>query len=289
MILSHKGPETASAPPIPQVERDTAPPNISNPHQQDKAPDSSAIFRVEFRPIRPLWFPLRISLYFWMIVCVVQISGIAGFYPAFLSIQDGVQISEIHLLFYDYYLEHAEKIDTVSTGLFIISAILYSRFIYRSLRNFKAIASTEVTIGPVFGVASAAIPILHLFGPYIAMRQIWKGSHASLQRDPPASAAFGWWWAMWIIAGFAAGGASVASNQSETAAEFSITLFNWIVGLSALAIAAQIMSILALLAVVRHVTVAHDAVALSIRREQDKVFSSDAFESLTKGMKSAPA
>jgi hypothetical protein len=80
----------------------------------------------------------------------------------------------------------------------LICVIVVGRWIYRASANAHAI-SDEMTISPGWAVGSYFIPILNLFRPYQAMREIWLASH--FRGNWHAESSPGLlivWWSLWI-------------------------------------------------------------------------------------------
>jgi hypothetical protein len=81
----------------------------------------------------------------------------------------------------------------------ILCYVVVGRWIYRASVNAHAI-SDEMTISPGWAVGSYFIPILNLFRPFQAMREIWLASHlrGNWQPEPTPGLLVGWW-ALWIV------------------------------------------------------------------------------------------
>ncbi len=80
----------------------------------------------------------------------------------------------------------------------LVCLIVVGRWIYRASANAHAI-SDEMTITPGWAVGSYFIPILNLFRPYQAMREIWLASH--FRGNWHAESSPGLlivWWSLWI-------------------------------------------------------------------------------------------
>jgi hypothetical protein len=77
--------------------------------------------------------------------------------------------------------------------------VLVGRWIYRASANAHAL-SDEMTISPGWAVCSYFIPIVNLFKPYQAMREIWLASHfrGNWHGEPSPSLVSGWW-GLWIV------------------------------------------------------------------------------------------
>lgn len=109
--------------------------------------------------------------------------------------------------------------------VFIATAVLFSMWIYRASRNLRALGIPKQTLeySPGWAVGSFFVPILNLFVPFRAVKEIWVKSDPNLDSainfSPQGSAipAFiGWWWASWIIFNIASRIVSRFSSRAET-------------------------------------------------------------------------
>jgi hypothetical protein len=87
-----------------------------------------------------------------------------------------------------------------STLIFIICAVLTARVTYRMMRNLHQIESPHVTTGPFWSVGWYFIPFANLVMPVAAVGQIWRGTFAAVEGEPPREPGghIGWWWGSWI-------------------------------------------------------------------------------------------
>lgn len=70
---------------------------------------------------------------------------------------------------------------------------------YRASANAHTLSS-EMTISPGWAVGWYFVPIMNLFRPYQAMREIWIASHLRGHwGDRPTPGLLGWWWGLWIV------------------------------------------------------------------------------------------
>lgn len=100
--------------------------------------------------------------------------------------------------------------DSVSGGIaivhlifFVVIVVVFSKWIYRANLNCRGFGATSLEYTPGWAVGYYFIPILCLFRPYRAMKEIWQAS-----TDPhdwerqPGSALLNWWWGLWIVGNF---------------------------------------------------------------------------------------
>ena len=112
-------------------------------------------------------------------------------------------------------------IDTRSMGLAVLSgvvailaAIWFCMFMVRANRNARSFGS-PMSIRPGWAAGFFFVPVVSLWKPYQAMKEIWQGSdpdpnaHSFTVKVP---AMMGWWWAMYLLHN---GGARVSGQTSK--------------------------------------------------------------------------
>jgi hypothetical protein len=81
-------------------------------------------------------------------------------------------------------------------GPFFICALLFSRYLYRSNVNCRALGVGPVSYTPASMVWWHFVPLAHLIVPYLAVREAFSASVVDSDTDEvPASAL--WWWLCW--------------------------------------------------------------------------------------------
>ena len=107
----------------------------------------------------------------------------------------------------DYTEEEGEANDDRQTvvaladlGLYLVTAVCFGVWIVRAHRNVRALGARALTTTPGWAVGSFFIPILNLFRPYQAMRDLLQASHDPAKwRSAPGSPVLPLWWALWLI------------------------------------------------------------------------------------------
>lgn len=88
-------------------------------------------------------------------------------------------------------------------GAFIVTGIAFLKWIYRSNLNCRGFGAQGMKFSPGWSIGYYFIPILCLYRPYQAMKEIWRVSENPYNwQNVMASPLLGWWWALWLIAGF---------------------------------------------------------------------------------------
>lgn len=87
--------------------------------------------------------------------------------------------------------------------LYIITACVFGRWIYLAHRNLLALDARYLRFGPGWAVGCFFVPIVNLWAPYQAMRDLAKASRSprqwELEDTPPAIII---WWVFWLISEF---------------------------------------------------------------------------------------
>ena len=97
-------------------------------------------------------------------------------------------------------------IGLVQGGTYIALVVLFCLWIPRANRNARALGATGMRFTPRWCVIWYVIPIMNLFKPYQAMKEIWMASvpaDATPWQQRAASPLLGWWWALWLASGVA--------------------------------------------------------------------------------------
>lgn len=88
-------------------------------------------------------------------------------------------------------------------AIYIWSAVVIGRWMFFAMRNLRALG-VQTSISPGWAVGWFFVPIANLWKPYQAMAQIWRGSHGENDANAgPVYQIVGWWWAAWLVSGFA--------------------------------------------------------------------------------------
>jgi hypothetical protein len=162
----------------------------------------------ELRDPLPLWGWLKVFL----VLYALGVFATGIFNAAFLLVSGGdpnyyPAASDLPGLALTFGLL-ATSFPTV--GIFLVCMFLVARVTYRMMRNLHQLGSGHVTIGPFWSVGWYFIPFANLVMPVRAMGEIWRGTFAEAEGEPPREpdGAIGWWWACWLLGNVAEGIAS---------------------------------------------------------------------------------
>ena len=96
-----------------------------------------------------------------------------------------------------------QLIGIIQFSLFIITSIVFLRWIYFSNSNSRSLGASGMQFTPGWTIGYYFVPYLNLYKPYIAMKEIWKTS-----KDPKnwemvkTPSLFPQWWTLWLISEF---------------------------------------------------------------------------------------
>jgi hypothetical protein len=86
--------------------------------------------------------------------------------------------------------------------VYMITLVVFGRWIYLAHRNLLALGARHLRVRPGWAVGSFFVPIVNLWMPFQAMRDLVKASrsphHWQLEDTPVL---LGVWWALWLVVG----------------------------------------------------------------------------------------
>src|SRR5437667_12701875 len=95
-----------------------------------------------------------------------------------------------------------QDMSTAFVVVFVLTAVVWLIWQYRAHANLRAIGAQDLRFSPLKGVASWFVPVGNLVLPYLAVGQLWKGSHPeagvadwTARRRTPRVAL--WWAGRW--------------------------------------------------------------------------------------------
>lgn len=84
----------------------------------------------------------------------------------------------------------------------LITGIAFFKWTYRANVNSRGFGAQGMEFSPGWAVGWYFIPIMNLFKPFQALKEIWQVSkNPSDWSNQNSSAVLGWWWALWIASG----------------------------------------------------------------------------------------
>ena len=96
-----------------------------------------------------------------------------------------------------------QLIGIIQFSLYIITGIVFLRWIYFSNSNSRSLGASGMQFTPGWAIGYYFVPFLNFYKPYRAMKEIWKTS-----KDPnnwqsiETPSLIKEWWVLWIINAF---------------------------------------------------------------------------------------
>jgi hypothetical protein len=101
----------------------------------------------------------------------------------------------------------------------VITAVLFGRWIYLAHKNLPMLEARHLRFSPGGAVGCFFIPVINLWGPYQAMRDLAKASRSprqwELEDTPPLLIA---WWLLWLVVQMLSNGLLRATVSDRTMA-----------------------------------------------------------------------
>ena len=88
----------------------------------------------------------------------------------------------------------AELATWVLTGLLLCSGLVFLCWLYRAACNARALGARGMQVSPAWAVGGFFVPIIHLFLPYQAVKEIWV--NGSVDSEPDSIWLKIWWFCL---------------------------------------------------------------------------------------------
>jgi len=131
---------------------------------------------------------------------------------------------------------------------YILTAIAFLKWVYRATLNSGGFGAKRMTNTPGWSVGWYFVPIMTLFKPFEAMKEIWQVSlYPPRWRLQPVSGLLRWWWGLWLISNFVAQivfrfpGESVEDLQLST----NLSILSSLIGIPLTLVAIRMISAIA--------------------------------------------
>lgn len=144
---------------------------------------------------------VRWLLYAQILVAVISMFSGYMEYQLLSDFENGVYSSQERAMAAGEASDQRQQlIALVYLAIFILSAIVILKWIYRAGHNARAIGAEGMKISPGWAVGWYFIPIATLWKPYQAMKEIWQASHSPTDWEKRDSGPFlAIWWVLWIV------------------------------------------------------------------------------------------
>ncbi len=126
--------------------------------------------------------------------------------------------------------------------IYVATVVVFLIWLYRAYGNLRAFnPSRRLDHSPGWAVGSFFIPIVNLFIPYRAVREVWQKSEPpdALLYEPDPPAWFPIWWVFWLLSSFA-GNISLRVSFNENVSEETAKMISIVA--SALSIIAAVFA-----------------------------------------------
>jgi hypothetical protein len=145
-----------------------------------------------------------------------------------------------------------EKIVGISqAALFLFTVVIFAWWVFRANRNVRALGANGLRVKPGWAVGYFFVPIICLWKPYQAMKELWRASQNPFTwQDIPASQILPGWWTLWIVSNLLArvsasqmtNGKTVDALQIATYVQIAADVLNIGLCLVAIMLVSQICS-----------------------------------------------
>ena len=175
----------------------------------------------EFKDPTNLMAWIKYFLCFQVVLSFVAIGSNLMEYQLLTDFQNGVYFSQ------EMAVADAEANDMRQAviafsylGVFIVSGILILKWIYQANQNARQLGAKDMAFSPGWSIGFYFIPIVSLWKPYQAMKEIWQASqNPSNWSEEKVSSILGIWWFFWIANSIAGQAAFRLSKRAEEISE----------------------------------------------------------------------
>ena len=106
-------------------------------------------------------------------------------------------------------------------AVFIISGILILKWIYQSNQNARYLGAKDMAFTPAWSIGFYFIPIVSLWKPYQAMKEIWQASqNPNNWQIEKVGSILGVWWFFWIVNSMVGQAVFRMSRRAQEISEF---------------------------------------------------------------------
>ena len=147
---------------------------------------------------------VRYMLYAQILIAVVSIFSNVLEYQLLSKYQNGFYISQEQAIADGEENDQRQLlVGVIYFIVFIVSGFFILRWIHRANYNARQLGAENMKFSPGWSIGYYFIPILTLWKPYQAMKEIWKASkEPSDWTSQSESNILTLWWLLWLISGF---------------------------------------------------------------------------------------
>ena len=154
----------------------------------------------EFKDPRNIMAWIKYLLVVQVVLAFVAIGSNLMEYQLLTDFQNGVYFSQEMAVADAEANDKRQQVIAFSyLAVFIISGILILRWIYQSNQNARQLGAKDMAFSPGWSIGFYFIPIVSLWKPYQAMKEIWQASQNPTNWPvEKVSSVLGIWWFFWI-------------------------------------------------------------------------------------------
>jgi len=94
-------------------------------------------------------------------------------------------------------------IGVLQLAIYVFTVVIFGRWIVRANKNIRALGADGLRITPGWAVGYFFIPVMCLWRPYQAMKDLWKASQdPTAWHTSPAGSIVPAWWTLWLLSIF---------------------------------------------------------------------------------------
>ncbi|WP_241737451.1 DUF4328 domain-containing protein [Neptunicella marina] len=161
---------------------------------------------MDFKHSKNLTKWVRYILCVQIVLAIISIGSNFLEYQLLTDLQNGAYVSQIEAFDDAESSDRRQQIlNVINIIVFIISGLLILIWIYRANYNSHQLGAKDMDFTPGWSIGYFFIPILALWKPYLAMKEIWQTSHNpnnwALEQ---AGTILRVWWFFWIVSNIVA-------------------------------------------------------------------------------------
>ena len=144
---------------------------------------------------------VKYMLYAQIAVAIISMGSNFLEYQLLSDYQNGVYTSQEQAVVDGEASDQRQQIvGLIYLAVFIVSGFLILRWIHRANYNARQLGAKDMEFTPGWSIGYYFIPILTLWKPFQAMKEIWKASHKPANWSTEnAGSILGLWWFLWIV------------------------------------------------------------------------------------------
>lgn len=157
-----------------------------------------------FRDSTSLTAWVRYMLYAQIIIAVISLVAVNLEYQLLSDFQSGFYLSQEQAIADAAANDQRQRVIGILTFIiFVVTGFLILRWIHRANYNARQLGAEAMKFSPGWSIGYYFIPVLTLWKPYQAMKEIWQASQRPsdwASQSIPNSLPM--WWFLWIVSNF---------------------------------------------------------------------------------------